>query len=64
MLMDTASGRLFFAAGLVGDGQPVDNVLTVDGTSADVCNLDVADVTVRAAESTLSRQRQRMIFAK
>ncbi len=33
-----ATGEIFYADGLVGEGQPVDNVMTVLGTSAPVCN--------------------------
>ena len=47
---ETATGRLFFASGLVGSGQPVDNVLTVSGASGEVCNFDLADVTIAITE--------------
>ncbi len=36
----TGTGELQFASGLIGEGQPVDNVLTVLGTSVPVCNWD------------------------
>ena len=37
-----ASGGVLFADGLVGEGQPVDNVLTVNGASAPICNFNTA----------------------
>jgi hypothetical protein len=51
------SGDIFFADGLVGEGQPVDNVVTVEGGSADVCNIDVARVTIVGAEGGASFSR-------
>ena len=49
---EEAEGSLAFTGegeGLVGMGQPVDNVITVDGKSADVCNIDDAGVTIKIA---------------
>lgn len=51
---EPVSGKLQFVDGLVGSGQPVNNVLTVSGASGNVCNFtdktdppsSLADVTV------------------
>jgi hypothetical protein len=41
---DDQVASLRFRSGLIGAGQPVDLVVTVDGTSAPVCNFDLARV--------------------
>ena len=41
-----SSGGIRFAAGLTGEGQPVDNVFTENGASAEVCNLATASLDV------------------
>jgi hypothetical protein len=44
---DDKLARLRFEDGLRGRSTPVDNVLTVAGSSAEICNLDDASLTVR-----------------
>ena len=45
-----ASGELKYVDGLIGEGQPVANVLTVNGASAEICNLATAGAIVSVRE--------------
>ena len=51
-----AVGHVKYAEGLVGGGEPVANVLTVNGASAPICNLDLAQLSVSIAAGKTFRR--------
>ena len=43
---ESGAGGVTFQSGLVGEGQPVDNVFTEEGASAEVCNIGTASLDI------------------